>query len=415
MGTTPTVTMFRLVIASTALVASVAAHGAVTHPKPRQSIDGTLLPWNASILPAVFPFDAPNWCEYPSADSKDPRKLSGDNGQACFWFNNGCDLGCDKCDGLTGQKIPCCNTKFVFNGTGTIPSWSGEGLHPDPEWVASFDRDKARPSTVKFPNRKATICDPKLRTVNIDAECGSQEDFWYFAPWRYPGMAPVTDSCGTAGGVLPGQPQGSAGADYTNTQFGKVGDLGSTLPPLDTGTRWSAGAAQEVAWTLKAWHGGGYSYRLAPADGELNEAAFQKIPLQFVGNSSLRWGGIGGEQVSFNSTALGWQVSTGTVPEGSTWRKSPIPRGPWAWKMYGASTEPVCEESAACKSSAVTGKSPAPGTCKCSGEWNDRVEIVDQVQIPSDLRPGKYVLGWRWDCEESTQVWTSCSDLEVVA
>ena len=175
-------------------------------------------------------------CEYPSSVSKDPSGIyTGGNGQACFWFNNGCDIGCDKCDGVTGQKIPCCNTKFLYVGNGTVPSWGGEGIVVDPKWLASFDRNKVRPKYVAFPDRKPTICDPKLRTINTNAECGSPEDFWYHHPWRYPGISPVTDSCGTAGGVLPGQPQGTAGADYTNTKNAKVGDLGSQLPPLETG------------------------------------------------------------------------------------------------------------------------------------------------------------------------------------
>ena len=114
-----------------------------------------------------------------------------------------------------------------------------------------------RPGFVKYPDRKATICDPKLRSINIDAECGGPDDFWYFAPWRAPGMAPVTDSCGTAGGVLPGQPQGAAGADYTNTINARNGDLGSKLPPLPTGTVWTAGSDVEVAFNIKAFHGGG--------------------------------------------------------------------------------------------------------------------------------------------------------------
>ena len=52
---------------------------------------------------------------------------------------------------------------------------------------------------------------------------------------------------------------------------------------------WKAGAAVEVAWNQKAWHGGGYSYRLCPAEKELTEECFQANPLDFVGNSSLRW------------------------------------------------------------------------------------------------------------------------------
>jgi hypothetical protein len=249
------------------LAATVAGHGAVTIPKPRQAIDGTIAPWNGSV-PDPVPFTAPNWCAIPSAASTDPRHLAGTNGQACFWFNNGCDIGCDKCDGDTGQKIPCCNTKFLFKGNGTIPSWADpeKTIVVDPKWQARFSREAngsvlidgkyVRPNSVKFPNRKPTICDPKLRTINTNAECGSPEDFWYYTPWRYPGIAPVIDSCGTAGGRLPGQAQGGAGASYTPTVNAKVGDSGSSLPPMDTGTTWTVGSDVEVAWALKAWHGG---------------------------------------------------------------------------------------------------------------------------------------------------------------
>jgi hypothetical protein len=37
------------------------------------------------------------------------------------------------------------------------------------------------------------------------------------------------------------------------------------------------------------------------------------------------------------------------------------------------------------------------------------------VVIPKDLAAGDYVLGWRWDCEESTQVWSNCADVTIVA
>ena len=52
-------------------------------------------------------------------------------------------------------------------------------------------------------------------------------------------------------------------------------------------------------------HGGGYAYRLAPAKGPLTEETFGKIPLEFVGQQMLRWGGgtaKGGKQLSFNGT-----------------------------------------------------------------------------------------------------------------
>lgn len=30
--------------------------------------------------------------------------------------------------------------------------------------------------------------------------------------------------------------------------------------------------------------------------------------------------------------------------------------------------------------------------------------IVDQLELPKDLKPGHWILGWRWDCEETAQV-----------
>ena len=50
-----------------------------------------------------------------------------------------------------------------------------------------------------------------------------------------------------------------------NTTNAKLADKGSTLKPMPSGTVWVAGDDVEVAWVQKAWHGGGYSYRLCPA------------------------------------------------------------------------------------------------------------------------------------------------------
>ena len=151
---------------------------------------------------------------------------------------------------------------------------------------------------------KATICDSSLRTLNVFAECGSKEDICecisapslscpgaysrgtlasgygslspdlvncgrgcvpalstaaervtrgrrchvsldYYSPWRAPGMAPVIDSCGSAGGRLPGQGPGGAGANYQNNSIAHLGMVrrahGRRLraepsPPRATGT-----------------------------------------------------------------------------------------------------------------------------------------------------------------------------------
>ena len=41
--------------------------------------------------------------------------------------------------------------------------------------------------------------------------------------------------------------------------------------------------------------------------------------------------------------------------------------------------------------------------------------IVDRVLIPKDLAPGPYVVSWRWDCEQTAQIWAGCGDVVVTA
>ena len=101
---------------------------------------------------------------------------------------------------------------------------------------------------------KATVCSPGERTVNLGAECGAEDDFYYFSPWRNPGSAPVFDACGSAGGRKLGQGHGNFGAAYVDTPHAKMGDLGSSLPPSPSGVTWRAGQEVEVAWALQANH-----------------------------------------------------------------------------------------------------------------------------------------------------------------
>jgi hypothetical protein len=35
----------------------------------------------------------------------------------------------------------------------------------------------------------------------------------------------------------------------------------------------------------------------------------------------------------------------------------------------------------------------------------------DELRVPET--EGEYVLQWRWDCEESSQIWASCADIEI--
>lgn len=228
------------------VISKVDSHGAMTYPRPRGAVDSDELP----LL-----------CPIPSHDSvhiESQYNLSGHNGQACYYFSNGCSIGCSKCDGNTRGPLPKfeCLPGATDNGTCRV--------RPVPGYVPKYGPKAPICGEAAL---EATICDPALRTVNTGAVCGGDDDFYYYSPWRRPGSAPVIDACGSAGGRLPGQGVGEHGTNFQDTAHAKVGDAGSRLTRNATrATRWRAGEVVEVAWALQANHAGGYSYRYAPDD-----------------------------------------------------------------------------------------------------------------------------------------------------
>ena len=54
-----------------------------------------------------------------------------------------------------------------------------------------------------------------------------------------------------------------------------------------------------------------------------------------------------------------------------------------------------------------------PPCPNCDGiNWNVHA-VRDLVKVPATLPAGKYVLGFRYDCETSAQVWQSCADVKI--
>ena len=45
---------------------------------------------------------------------------------------------------------------------------------------------------------------------------------------------------------------------------------------------------------------------------------------------------------------------------------------------------------------------------------NSKWAFKDLVQVPEDLEAGDYVLSFRWECQNSPQVWNSCAYIKVV-
>lgn len=242
---------------------------------------------------------------------------------------------------------------------------------------------------------------------------------------RAPGYAPVVDPCGQAGGKYKNQSIGGDSIFYT-TPFATMGDFGSNLPPSVNKTKWVAGTYVEVAWGPLYNHGGGYQYRLCPADEALTEECFRRTPLEFdrtkqtmVWNTKAVPGADGTTPPVPKDGTLRFPVPNpvfvdeGTWPQGSTWARDPIPRiNDNNLGLYDPSSCP-----------GPTGRSgpgclqfPSPcawdhgmfnctglgchgnGMGACSSDWVVGL-ISDRVLIPKDLKAGDYVLSWRWDCE----------------
>ena len=103
-----------------------------------------------------------------------------------------------------------------------------------------------------------------MRTINRNVT--GHTDVFKTSPWRAPGSAPVFGSgCGVGGG---------SSKAYLNGGFIKShpqGMDGKDLPAVGQPAVWRRGSKATVGWAISANHGGGYSYRLCPADGEISE------------------------------------------------------------------------------------------------------------------------------------------------
>jgi len=58
-----------------------------------------------------------------------------------------------------------------------------------------------------------------------------------------------------------------------------------------------------------------------------------------------------------------------------------------------------------------SGDSPHMG-CSDKNEMM-KVNIVDKVAIPGHIEPGHYLVSWRWDSEQTNQIWQNCGDVTI--
>jgi hypothetical protein len=328
-------------------------------------------------------------------------------GQAAFWYSQGCFIGCGKCDHTSGRsQVDLC-------GSGKV----------------------------------ATVNDPLHRSVNRNATAGSIYDIYKHNPWRAPGNAPIADACGLAGGTPWAANVGEAG-DYTTTKFSHHGMQGTDLKELP-GVEpevWKIGGRAEVGWQVRNNHGGGYQYRLCPLSeyeelvknnktGAELEACFQKTPLEFVQeNQAILSKSKSGEVIK--TLVKGTFVNEGTSPEGSTWSLIPIAPTLLGPRCICSSFNPDCgcdkNESHVGQWANETYCKPCPQTpgsdcsrcdnndfpsfkplCEGCQGVGPELTVQDELEVPKNLSPGRYILGWRYDCEATAQVWENCADIEL--
>ena len=254
---------------------------------------------------------------------------------------------------------------------------------------------------------KPTLFDDKLRTF---AHAPNQNQVLYH-PWRAPGSAPIDSPCGVAGGNLHGCKGGKC-----NFRKGGYG-YGPRAEEIDFRyefyvTTFKLGSDIEVAFGITANHGGGYSYRLCkiPEEGVagLTEKCFQSNHLEFVGDK--QWIQYG-EDKSTRIEIPAVRTSNGTFPEGSQWTKNPIPAciGGLGGFYYDSAECPAGTQFKPPKPDlygfGVNSKHTFPPF---------QFNIVDLVKIPVDLEAGHYVLSFRWDVEQTPQVWNTCASVDLV-
>lgn len=336
---------------------SVDAHGNLNTPIPRN---------NAGQYPA----------DTPPGDSAGPSCL----GDACGWFHAGCFIGCPHCSNASnGAEVPSFPSMDASTANCSL-------LEPTlPHEARTYNRENRSPFG----------------------------DWTASHPWRAPGRAPMHDACGLSGAYTVGPGVSGYPPLYP----------GSLIPAQLNATKWKAGGIAEVGWSIWSNHGGGYVYRLCPKDQAPSEECFQEHVLPFADATTLVRSPFGHFE-EFPIDAM--DVHTGTFPEGSVWRMNPIPACNCDLGYNCSSTQddvayyPYHNDTSG-DHPCETGYQFNPPWPAGFGYWGSGAhytgdsllfQIVDRLQVPT--KPGEYLLSWRWDCENSPQVWGNCADIIVV-
>jgi hypothetical protein len=447
--------MLRLALAS-GLVAVVRGHGALVTPRSRNAVD-----YNEVGCDGGTDTCKPEAKGTGCVNTTHPGEPCH-NGQASFWYSQGCFIGCPEWCATATPCRPCQTMPCTVGERFDLLLWLPRAATTfpaaaRPTCAASARKQRCRSTPARSTARRpaspnttstsacclsstASLFSPEMRLLfffrrhprNPRSSCPARSGLLTLRrrglrrhnPWSAPGSAPVADACGLAGGSPWDWNKAEAG-NYVNTTNSRHGMKGTSLAEAPTGTEWKIGGEAEVSWQVRNNHGGGYSYRLCPASMPLTEECFQAHHLEFAPEKA-------GLLFADGSTEMiqPVHVSEGTTPPNSTWAMIPVAPtklGPMC--IAGPHDDPKAPNSCDPKNNPTTpcGCTPCPQTpgsdcSRCDNCYEEPaypphvhdgkavsgvgpvVGIMDVVKVPANLPAGKYVLGWRYDCEATAQV-----------
>lgn len=128
-----------------------------------------------------------------------------------------------------------------------------------------------------------------------------------------------------------------------------------------------------------------YAYRLCSHDNTAqDEKCFEAGHLDFVGDEQYIYNKYG----EFQTTIQARRTNTGTNPPNSWWTRNPFPQE--------KELTPII-----------------PGLANATGRGPFEYNTIDTIKVPN-LPAGDYTLSFRWDAEQTKQVWQQCSDVRIV-
>ena len=377
-----------------------------------------------------------------------------------FWYTQGSLIGCKAATGISvcDGENPCCDTSGM-EPTLTDPKHLTYPVNAiadgeqRPESAKAIDNAVSKEEAPSTKNRKLlaeqeeTLTDPKKSPMALN-------------PWFAPGTAPVEDPCGVLGGWDYDNARDYIAGPFEGLELfnkGMIGPVNKNMPDANMTTPagtygldalkmevnrkmqeaqgkpyelapeanvWKAGDEAEVSYFIAANHGGGFQYRLCKLeklmDGTMDEACFQENPLEFAGDSTwFQAGSDAASRVAFDAADVNDGNSKGVMPKGSTWRKNPLPAcaGASGGSTLRGSKEFACDKP---QFTPIPYKDGAWGygigePTEDSPALNSTLadfSIIDKVKVP-DVDDGNYVVQWRWDSEQTPQVWTQCSIVKI--